>query len=638
MTMPVSPFQLPTAGPLPVQVGQAIPGAAPPVPDAAAQLQAMQAEAQQFQAQQAEAEAQEEAGAEVKSAETEALRAKHGILPAASGAFLRGALDALLAPAAGVAAEIETAGAALGNKTLEDFGRSYGRAATGKSAMEALAFAMGGGGKEGAEYADISNRLLREQHEARPTLTTVSRLAGAAGVGLGLGGAASGHTAASTMIGLNVLEGASMGAQTAYDEAAPLRDVLTSAAIGGLIGGAATGAVEGVMHGAKHLPDMSKVFGSVQRKADELTIAAVTGRDAKVLNQIIDDPARVARVAARTRDLVGETDPAKMIQKVEARAAEAMASEATMAKAFDEGLSGAPGVMGKVDDLIGSYKRSGVGDVAAVGDALEKSVAKFRQKLVSQVADDTFETAGGMPIMRTVQRDPTFSELAQFRRDLNPTAKVAGDVTNPVADAHRSLLKLVSGELDTAAAARGPTIARVWKDVAQTADDFQIVSQAIERDIIKQAKAPLVTGGDIQSGLTAALISAATAANPIAAIGWGIAGAAGRGVINKIGGAAASKLMNSFARMGTRVSIRQAGGREMAEVMTALARRSSSALSWRKRRGTTRPHGSKPNRSRRTLPPKASGNARASSTRRRGTRLRSHPFRRCSTAGRSSTR
>ena len=588
MTMPVAPFQLPTAGPLPVQVGQTIPGAAPPVPDAAAQLQAMQAEAQQFQAQQAEADAQESAEAEAKAAETEALRQKHGSFVSGSGALLRGALDALLAPAAGVAVLSEATGALTGSKTLEDFGRKFGESSTGKSAMESLAFVFGGGGAEGADFATRATDHLREQHEARPTLTTVSRLAGAAGVGLGLGGAAAGHTAAKTMVGLNVLEGAAMGAQTAYDEAAPLRDVLTSAAIGGLIGGAATGAVEGVMHGAKHLPDMSKVFGSVQRKADQLAVKSVVGGDAKVWNQIIDDPARIQRVASRVRDLVGENDPAKMIQKVDARAAEAMASELTMARSLDE-AGDIAGFMGKADDLIASYKRSGVGEVSAVGDQLEKTVANFRQKLVTQVEDDAFELAGDAivpkittssgqrlsgraPLMKEAVRDPKFSELAEFRRALNPTARVAGDVTSPVADAHRSLLKLVSGELDESAKVRGPTLARVWKETAQTADDFQIVSQALERDIVKRAKAPLVGAGDAQGALMGALIAGATAANPLAVVASAIGGAALRRGVNALGGAAVSKLMNSFARMGTRVSIRQAGGREMAEVMTALAK------------------------------------------------------------------
>lgn len=558
---------IPTIGALQGALPPAIVAPADPVPGAAPTDAVAPLDFDAMHQASTQAAAAKQAADDAKAAETEALRQKHGALVSGSGALLRGALDALLLGGTGVAVLAESAGALTGIESVEKFGRDLGKAATGESAMQALAVAFGD-----RDLADNTSRLLREQHEARPTLTTVSRMAGAAGVGLGLGGVSSGHVAAKAMIGANVLEGAGMGAQMAYEESAPLRDVLTSAAVGGLIGGASTAAVEGIMYGAKHLPDMSKVFGKVQRKADELAINAVTGRDAKVWNAIIDDPERVSRVAARTRDLIGETDPAKMIAKVDARAAEAMASEATLAKAFDEGLGGVPGIMGKVDDLIGSYKRSGVGDVKAIGDQLEKTVAPLRAKLMSEVADDAFETAGGMPLMRTVQRDPTFSELATFRRELNPTAKIAGEVTSDVADAHRSLLKLVSGQLDEAAGARGPSVARAWKDAARTADDFQIVSRAMERETIRQTKSPLVTGGDIQSGLTAALISAATAANPLAAIGWGIAGAAGRGVVNKVGGAAASKLMNAFARMGTRVSIRQAGGREMAEVMTALAK------------------------------------------------------------------
>jgi hypothetical protein len=578
--LPVENYEIEPVAPMPV----AVPGAPPSAPT----LNWVERQQAIGDADVAEKQAQaaaENSAAEAKAAELEALREKHGAITTTSGAFLRGALDALLAPAAGVAAEIETAGEALGNKAIKDFGRSYGKAASGKSAMEALAFVFGGGGEEGMAMADRSSAMLREQQEARPTLATVSRLAGAAGVGLGLGGAASGHTAASTMVGLNVLEGASMGAQMAYEESAPLRDVLTSAAIGGLIGGAATGAGELVSKGIRNTPDLSKVFGKVQAKADQLAVKSVVGADAAVWNQLADDPGRIARVASRTRELVGKNAD-EIIPIVDAKAAEAIAGELTLARAFDEGVD-ASGVMGKVDDLISSYKRSGVGDVKAIGDQLERTVAPLRSRLLTEieevapgklgVAADGIEPRmltmlPGETTKRIVQRAPKFSELAEFRRELAPTAKVAGGITNPTADAHRSLLKLISSELDDAVAAKGPSVAKGWKEVSRTADDFQVVAGALERDMVKRAKAPLISGGEAQSALAGALMAGVTASNPIAAIGGLLGGALVHKGINKIGGAAVSALMNRFAKMGTRVSIRAAGGREMAEVMTALAK------------------------------------------------------------------
>jgi hypothetical protein len=563
--LPVENYEIDPVAPMPV----AVPGAPPPAP-ALNWVERQQAIGDASVAERQAQSTAENLAAEAKAAEVEALREKHGVIATTSGAFLRGALDALLAPAAGVAAEIETAGEAIGSKAIKDFGRSYGKAASGKSAMEVLSFVFGGGGAEGMAMADRSNVMLREQQEARPTLVTVSRLAGAAGVGLGLGGAASGHTAASTLVGMNVLEGASMGAQMAYEESAPLRDVLTSAAIGGLIGGVATGGGELISRGIRNAPDLSKVFGGVQRKADQLAVKSVVGADAAVWNQLADDPGRIARVASRTRELVGKNAD-EIIPVVDAKAAEAIAGELTLARAFDESVD-ASGIMGKVDDMIASYKRSGVGDVKAIGDQLERTVAPLRAKLVSEVADDAFETAGGMPIMRTVQRAPKFSELAAFRRELAPTAKIGGGITNPTADAHRSLLKLVSSELDDAAAAKGPSVAKVWKETARNADDFQVVAGALERDMAKRAKAPLISGSEVQSALAGALMAGVTAANPIAAIGGLLGGALVHKGVNKIGGAAVSALLNRFAKMGTRVSIRAAGGREMAEVMTALAK------------------------------------------------------------------
>jgi hypothetical protein len=563
---PLASVPLPGAqpgGPAPAAVPSATPG---PDPEEAQWM----AEAELARSNERLAEAEELQAKEAKENDAWELRQKHGVIESAARSAGRGALDALLSAGALVAAPIEGFGIATDNKAIEDFGRSYGKAATGKSAMEALAFVFGGGGMEGAELADASNRALREQHEARPTLTTVSRLAGAAAVGLGMGAASSGHVAASTMVGANALEGAAMGAQTAYDESAPFRDVLTSAAIGAAIGGAATGAAEGIHHAAKHAPDLSKVFGKVQAKADQLAVKSVVGADAAVWNQLADDPGRIARVASRTRELVGKNAD-EIIPIVDAKAAEAIAGELTLARAFDEGVD-ASGVMGKVDDLISSYKRSGVGDVKAIGDQLDRTVAPLRARLVSEVADDAFETAGGAPIMRTIQRPPKFSELAEFRRELAPTAKVAGGITNPTADAHRSLLKLISSELDDAAAAKGPSVAKVWKETARNADDFQIVAGALERDMAKRAKAPLISGTEAQSAIAGALMAGVTASNPIAAIGGALGGALLHKGINKIGGAALSTLMNRFAKMGTRVSIRAAGGREMAEVMTALAK------------------------------------------------------------------
>ncbi len=573
MTQPVAPFgPVETLAEIP-QAPPPIPGAppVPPPPPAPNWVELQRAKMVEEQAAR-EAQAKKEAEtAQYDNAKLEALRAEHGAFGTAATSFFRGGLDALLVPGAGLAAGLETIGNLYQVKALEDFGRDLGQASTGKTAMETLAFVLGGGKEgDGLTYADRSNRILAEQAEARPTLTTLSRLAGTAAAGMGIGAQAAGHAGAAQMLGVNVLEGAGAGAQVAYDESAPLRDVLTSAAIGGTIGGIVTGAGEGISSLVRRGgPDLSKVFGKVQDKADRLAVTSATGRDAATINQLIDDPARIKRVAGRLRDLK-RWDADEIAGAVDTKLAEAVASESTLARSFDEAATS--GAMKKIDDLISSYKSSGVGEVKAIGDQLERQIAPFRAGLVSEVADEAFETAGGMPIMRTVTRDPSFEELANFRRGLAPSPKLEGGVTNPAADAQRSLFRLVSSELDEVAKARGPTYAKLWQETSQAADDFLVVSRAMERDAAKRMKAPLLSGGEVQSTIAGALLAGVTAANPLAAIGGALAGAALHKGVSKLGGAVVSRLTNRFARMGQRIPLRVAGGREMQDVLTELAK------------------------------------------------------------------
>lgn len=582
MTQPVSPFGMPTPGvqppsafglpppPAPVQPGQQS-GRPPPIDFAAIQAQ----EAARAEQEAAKAKAQSDQ-ATYDAAKLEALRAEHGAFGSAATSFFRGGLDALLVPGALLGAGAETVGNLYQVKALEDFGRDFGEASTGKTAMEALAFVFGGGfgedKKQGLTYADRSNRILAEQAEARPTLTTLSRLAGTAAAGMGIGAQAAGHAGAAQMLGVNVLEGAGAGAQVAYDESAPLRDVLTSAAIGGTIGAVVTGAGEGISALARRGgPDLSKVFGvsKLQEKADKLTISSVVGKDPGVWNQLIDDPARIQRVAGRMRDLK-KWDADEVVGALDTKAAESLAAESTMARSFDEAATA--GSLQKIDGLIGSYKSSGLGEMRAIGDQLERQFAPLRASLTAEVADEAFETAGGLPIMRTVTREPNFEELAKFRRELNISPKLEKGVTDPAADAQRSLFRLISGELDSAAKARGPTYAQLWQETSQAADDFQIVSRAMERDLAKRAGSPLIPGSELRSAVVTALLTGVTAANPIAAIGGLLGGAILHKGINALGGAAISKLSNSFARMGQRIPLRVAGGKQMQEVLTELAK------------------------------------------------------------------
>ena len=490
-----------------------------------------------------------------------ALESKHGAFSSGATSFFRGGLDALLTGGAGVGLTLETAGALTGAKGLEKFGRDMGRAATGKSAMEALAFVFGGGDYAATDYADASSRVLAEQQEARPTLTTISRMAGLAATGLGIGGAAGGHTAAKTALGINMLEGGAAGAQTAYDEAAPLVDVLKSAAVGAAIGGAVTGAVEGIAYGLKRAPDLSKVFGKVQESAEKLALKSVVGPDAQLWNQIAKDPARRARIAETVLPIMNNGDEA-IAEAVAAQSAKLGADEITLAKQITEAVDDVgPGAMSEIQDVISKRLAAQTGDNVAIGRAIEKQVAPFRESLAITQLDDF-----GKPVV-VGYRNPTLAELTTLRQELRPSLKMGRQVGDALGEAHRELFATVARNADAAAEAMGPTIAKGWRATAQAADDMALLSGALERKAIGETMGAAAHGG-MSAG---AIIGAVTASNPIGMLTHAVGGALIHKAVEKYGTKAIATLAGRFAKMGTRVSLRAAGGREMQEVLSSMA-------------------------------------------------------------------
>lgn len=353
---------------------------------------------------------EDEAVAEARRA---ALREQVGVAETIGTQFARGALDTLLAPGALVGVGAQSLGSLTGSKALEKFGEDLGKASNAKAAAEALGFVFGGGGENMAGSAlgitqtyaeqvnalDASAKAVREiekQEEARPTLTTVSRMAGmmAAGLGIGVGAGASSGVAAT--VGANVVEGAAGGAQAVYENhpAAPLKDVLVSAAIGGVLAGAITGAAEGAVTSIKKASqaDLSKVFGKVQQFADERMIKSAIGNDAKTMRILTDngkDFGRVARVAEKMRqaDLPNSAD--EMLGAVTRNLDEATDTLSSLAAKLDaEGLRpSSRDLFDTIDEQIAELRAKGTGTHQNVADALEKQIAPFRAKLQSPVGD-----------------------------------------------------------------------------------------------------------------------------------------------------------------------------------------------------------------------------------------------------------
>ncbi len=166
------------------------------------------------------------------------LREKHGALRVLGEQSFRGIFDAILTPGALAGAGLETAGTALGSEFVRDLGRDIGRSSSGLAAAELLSELSG-------VRAGQATQDFAEQEQARPLLSTVARGSGMVGIGLASGGVGGLRSAAA----VGALEGAGAGAQSAYENNAPLQDVLASSAIGSVLGAAGPAGLAGVQAG-----------------------------------------------------------------------------------------------------------------------------------------------------------------------------------------------------------------------------------------------------------------------------------------------------------------------------------------------------------------------------------------------------
>lgn len=237
----------------------------------------------------ADAKAAEEAGsggdwtAQQLAAQDEQarLQAEHGKIATAGAQTARGFLDAVLAVPSLAGAGIESVGELSGIDTLRDFGRDVGRASTGKNALSSFGAAQsavfGNGPAEGYQSAE---RAVDEQTRAWPLLSTVSRGVGMIGgtvATAGLGGGAEALSLGGKVAAAGI-QGAGAGAQQQYEQNAPLRDVLTSA----VIGGAFAAGTAGVLGGAQKWLGSDSARAAFEDYAGERTIKALGARATEV--------------------------------------------------------------------------------------------------------------------------------------------------------------------------------------------------------------------------------------------------------------------------------------------------------------------------------------------------------------------
>lgn len=214
------------------------------------------------------------------------LEANHSQLNTVGTQLSRGLLDAVLAGGALTGLQAEGWGKLTGWQGLEQFGRDLGEASSGKSALSTGAEAIFGNPGAGLTTAERVKRDIDEQEKAWPMLSAASRMTGAAAPGLLTGGMGTADTLGMT-VAAGGLEGASMGAQSGYENNKSFRDILTSSGLGALMGTGAAAAGEGLVSLINSKPlkaaarelveDQNLSAAGLERGAIEKTFGAEAG-------------------------------------------------------------------------------------------------------------------------------------------------------------------------------------------------------------------------------------------------------------------------------------------------------------------------------------------------------------------------
>jgi hypothetical protein len=346
-------------------------------------------------------QAEREADRAAKSAEQEALERKQGKLATTAAKFAEGALDLVTAPGSLWAASHEAQGKVVKELTgwggLEEFARDVGEASTGKEALAALGFGLSGAD---LDTYDKQKRDLDEQEKAWPMLSSVSKLAGQAALSMGVGGLAAAPAGIVRTALAAGAEGAAAGAQTAYAEGAPLRDVISSAVTGAALASFIGGGAAAVSKGASKSYELARdAFEGVdaEKFANERALKAFGPRSADVRKLRTEEKVQQLGRDARTyklqdgTKLIDRFDSAEDLAPKIARAVEetggelgalrqqvAEAGEAVDARAF----------LKRVDEeIIGPLRSSPSPQLQARGEKAAAEIAELRGRV--QDLDDS---------------------------------------------------------------------------------------------------------------------------------------------------------------------------------------------------------------------------------------------------------
>jgi len=360
------------------------------------------------------------------AAEQARLEAEHSRLATLGTQAARGALDFVMAPAALIGAAAEGVGTVTGWDGLRDFGRDYGEAAQGSEAMatlfnrsgyEAVKGSVGLGAQNSREIAETAYNRTRNdiaaQQQAWPLLSTVSHTAGMVAAGLGVGSLAGAGTAAGegalaqggsalSRVGnaaaIGGYEGSASGAQAAYAENRPYRDVLGSTIMGGLMGAATAGGLQGAAEGFRSEAFSSYLKGFAKErtaKAIGLTGPEVRGVGGKeealrladdVANHVLEDGEGVFPKSLLKAGTISQDTVAERIAQGKVELGEKIGD---MRRAVSEYVdANAPGLRPSVPDLIGKIRKEALDDLekspilASRGNDIKRVIEEIESKTV----------------------------------------------------------------------------------------------------------------------------------------------------------------------------------------------------------------------------------------------------------------
>lgn len=501
--------------------------------------------------------------AQERNEEQAQFEREHGKLATVGTQFARGVLDFVTAPAALLGAGAEGLGYATGWDGLRDFGREYGESASGAAAMatlfnrsgvEAVKGALGVAAPNSREIAETAynrtRRDIHEQQEAWPMLSTVSHLTGLTAAALATGGLAAAPELASgeaaptmaarfaSSAALGGYEGATAGAQTAYMENRPYRDVLGSTIMGGLLGGATAVAFQGAAEAlgshrfAEGLEDFAKertfkAIGGAKREATALGKEGVDRLADDVGSYVFEDG---STVFPKSLLKAGALNQEEIADRIALGAKETGAKLGEMRRSVSEYIdASAPELRPKVSDLTGKIQE--IADRLGKDPQLKSragAITDVLDHIESKIRSNTLVSGERSPIVQTGLSDTiSLNDLRSVQESLK--AKVYTKVFAAVPEAKEELQHIerlieqtVEQTVDKAMPQMGTAEAGAYRELRRQTQSFIQAQDMAERAVGRQL-------GNRWSSLSDTLTGTAAFASDIATGGPLVAGLKGLG-------------------------------------------------------------------------------------------------------------